>query len=192
MRITGGVARGIGLSSLKNRALRPASDKIREGLFSSLGDIIKNKRCLDLYAGTGSYGLEALSRGASYCCFIESNRPTFERIKVNYEKVSKSAGLTKNSAQFFHVDALRFLKRSQDRFDIIFIDPPYNLIEIIGKELLENSVEKLNKNGWIIFEMPTKVNLKISKTLCLLKKISGNKKDSPSIAIYNKNSDSVE
>ena len=184
MRITGGVARGIGLKSLKNRALRPASDKVREALFSSLGNSIINKSCLDLYAGTGSYGLEALSRGASYCIFVERNRPIFERIKFNYDRVAQSAGLIKNSARFFHGDAMSFLKRSHSSFDIIFIDPPYHLTEIIGQDLLENAAKKLNKNGWILFEMPSKVDLKVFKPLRLLRKIISNKKDSPSIAIY--------
>ena len=184
MKITGGEAKGIGLKSLRSRALRPASDKMRQALFSSLGGVKKNMSCLDLYAGTGSYGLEALSRGASFCTFVERNRPTFERIKINYDRVSQSAGLSRNSARFFHGDALSFLKRCQRKFDIIFIDPPYNIIEIIGQELLEHASEKLNDKGYILFEMPSNVELEVYKPLFQLKKVGVNNKDSPSIAIY--------
>ena len=83
MRITGGKARGIRLKTppRKNAQTRPATDRLRESLFSSLGDQIIGSHCLDLFAGTGSYGLEALSRGALFCGFIESDRTALSWLK---------------------------------------------------------------------------------------------------------------
>ena len=87
MRISGGKARGITLRTVKNTDLRPATEANRERLFSSLGQQIQKKRVLDLFAGSGSYGLEALSRGASDAIFVEKNRKVAKYLNENLDRV---------------------------------------------------------------------------------------------------------
>ena len=91
MRISGGIAKGIALKITRTPSLRPATEANRERLFSSLGDSIKGARVLDLFAGSGAYGLEALSRGSDYAHFVEKNRKIFYDLISNTEKVRKSA-----------------------------------------------------------------------------------------------------
>jgi 16S rRNA (guanine966-N2)-methyltransferase len=101
MRISGGKARGIPLRAAKAPELRPATEANRERLFSSLGQQIQNARVLDLFAGTGSYGLEALSRGAAEAYFVEKNRKITKDLKDNLSKVLKSAELSNNVGKVF-------------------------------------------------------------------------------------------
>ena len=93
MRISGGLAKGISLRVTKATKLRPATDANRERLFSSLGDFVREKSVLDLFAGSGSYGLEALSRGAGLAIFVESDRRIFRDLKENLANTCKSAKL---------------------------------------------------------------------------------------------------
>ena len=86
MRITGGLARGIPLILPKGDAVRPATDALRQAVFSSLAALVPGATCLDLFAGTGSYGLEALSRGASTCIFVDEHRQANAVIQQNLEK----------------------------------------------------------------------------------------------------------
>ncbi len=129
MRISGGKARGIQLRSLKDEDLRPATEANRERLFSSIGDQISNKRILDLFAGTGSYGLEALSRGAKSATFVEKKHKVVQKLKDNLDRVVKSAELNSNVAKVEIRDVNEFLKSEPIKpFDLIFIDPPYSQI----------------------------------------------------------------
>jgi 16S rRNA (guanine966-N2)-methyltransferase len=90
MRISGGLARGIHLATPKGEAVRPATDSLRQAVFSSLGDRVVGARFLDLFAGSGSYGLEALSRGADGGLWVEKHRRTFELLRRNIAAVCVS------------------------------------------------------------------------------------------------------
>ena len=99
MRISGGKARGIPLRVGKTVGLRPASEANRERLFSSIGEKITNCMILDLFAGSGSYGLEALSRGAKSATFVEKNRSVIKDLKINAANTLKSAQLESMAAK---------------------------------------------------------------------------------------------
>ncbi|MCB0386966.1 MAG: RsmD family RNA methyltransferase, partial [Bdellovibrionales bacterium] len=93
MRITGGRARGIPLIAPTGQGTRPATDRMREAVFSSLGPLVEGSRCLDLFAGTGAYGLEALSRGATAVSFVENDTKALRALKTNQDTVLKSLNL---------------------------------------------------------------------------------------------------
>ena len=146
MRISGGKARGIPLRASKTSVLRPATEANRERVFSSIGPEVQNKRVLDLFAGTGSYGLEALSRGAFTATFVEKNRKVSADLKDNLSRVQKSAQLDTDCAQIFVRNVIDFLKNPPDKpYDFIFLDPPYALIE----ELCSPIFSFLRKNQFI-------------------------------------------
>jgi 16S rRNA (guanine966-N2)-methyltransferase len=124
MRIIAGTYRSRVLKSLKGLALRPTSDRLRETLFNVLAPRISGSRFLDLFAGTGAIGIEALSRGAAEAVFIENHAPAVALIKKNLESLGISKGATVLAA-----DALRGLAKLAARkshgYNIIFLDPPY-------------------------------------------------------------------
>src|SRR5438105_5921521 len=127
MRVIAGKYRSRLLKSLKGATLRPTSDRLRETLFNVLGERVAGARFLDLFAGTGAVGIEALSRGADESVFIENHAPAVALIRRNLE----SLGIT-GAAQVFWLDALRGLAKiagqshPTDRpFDFVFLDPPY-------------------------------------------------------------------
>src|SRR2546423_81495 len=130
MRVIAGKYRSRLLKSLRGAALRPTSDRLRETLFNVLGERVAGSRFLDLFAGTGAVGIEALSRGADESVFIENHAPAVALIRRNLE----SLGIT-GAAQVFRLDALRGLEKiagqshpghPTDRpFDFVFLDPPY-------------------------------------------------------------------
>jgi 16S rRNA (guanine966-N2)-methyltransferase len=158
MRISGGKARGIPLRAAKAPELRPATEANRERLFSSLGQQIQNARVLDLFAGTGSYGLEALSRGAAEAYFVEKNRKITKDLKDNLSKVLKSAELSNNVGKVFQRDALDFLNSSPEKqFDILFLDPPYAEIATLHERLFSRirNNQFVHSDSLLIHECPT-------------------------------------
>ncbi len=120
MRVITGSARGCRLTTLAGEETRPTTDKVKEGLFSAIQFDIEGRRVLDLYAGSGQLGIEALSRGASGCVFIDRNQEAVAVIKQNLQKT----GLMPR-AQVVATDALSYLDRPKDMFDLVFLDPPY-------------------------------------------------------------------
>ena len=127
MRIIAGKFRSRQLKSLKGMALRPTSDNLRETLFNVLGGLVVDARFMDLFAGTGAVGIEALSRGASEAIFVEKHPPAVALIKENLESLEIREG-----ARVVASDALKALERlvkepsaANARIDILFLDPPY-------------------------------------------------------------------
>ena len=120
LRIIGGEWRSRKLAFPVNPQLRPTPDRIRETLFNWLQDDLYGARCLDLFAGSGALGLEALSRGAAECVFVESHRPTLNQLKHNLDI------LKTKKYQLVNTDALTYLSQSTSAFDIIFLDPPFD------------------------------------------------------------------
>ena len=152
MRISGGKARGVTLRVDKKAVHRPAMDRLRQGIFSSLGSEIENARVCDLFAGTGSYGLEALSRGACHATFVEKNRRATAMVKENLAIVAKSMQQPLDS-RIVCADVLTF-QNSAPPFSVVFVDPPYELIEDATPKLFALFDTLLAENGTVVFEAP--------------------------------------
>ena len=120
MRVVGGIAGGIPLHVPKTD-LRPTMDVVKNAIFSSLAEFVPGTRGLDLFAGTGGLGIEALSRGAASCVFVESDRRACDSIRHNLEKTKLTGG------SIVCADALRWVERNAQvgAFDLILADPPY-------------------------------------------------------------------
>lgn len=153
IRITGGENRSRLLETPNTTLTKPTMDKVRAGVFSALGDSIVDARVLDLFAGSGSYGLEALSRGANSATFVDSMQDAIDVIKRNCSKLNrKNVDINKS-------DVLSFLSGNPGEFDIIFIDPPYKLdvYEKIVDLLISGGI--LSSNGIIILESERELNI---------------------------------
>ena len=153
MRISGGKARGVALRVDKKATHRPAMDRLRQSVFSSLGAAVDGARVLDLYAGTGSYGLEALSRGAAHATFVEQNKRAVAMIRDNLAIVAKSMQAPRLDAELVAADATRW-GPGPARFDLIFVDPPYDQIEAHLSSLFALFEQALALEGLVIFECP--------------------------------------
>lgn len=148
MRIISGTVRGTKLYTLEGENTRPTLDRVKEALFSKIHFRLQNAIVLDLFAGSGALGLEALSRGAEYAYFGENSYQAAKIIIKNIEKTKM-----KNKANLIVKDYTKVLEKLKEiKFDIIFLDPPYATnydIEAI-KIILENDL--LKNNGCIILE----------------------------------------
>jgi 16S rRNA (guanine966-N2)-methyltransferase len=148
--------RGGKLSSKKNReaGFRPTSSKVREAIFDILRDDIRGASFLDLYAGSGTVGFEALSRGAAECCFVEHDPRRFREIMSSVKRM----GL-EDSVTLFREEASDFLRRalkSKITFGIIFADPPYSSGEFDKIFPLLDGGEVLREGGLLMIEHPSK------------------------------------
>ena len=144
MRVITGSARGRKLKTPENYDIRPTTDNVKESLFNIIQFDIEGRRVLDLFAGTGQLGIECLSRGASSAVFVDQRREAVKIVKDNL----KTCGLSGTVVQS---DALSFL-RTCGKFDIIFVDPPYDsdLYESVLNTV--NSIDILSDGGIIICE----------------------------------------
>ena len=131
MRITGGSCRGRVLKTLSGKEIRPTSDKVREALFNILGPRAAGAAVLDLFAGSGSLGLEALSRGAERATFVEKDRRALAVIRQNVEKLNfEDRGRLE---RFDVLSGSTRLRRLDGPFDIVFLDPPYQLTKTVDR-----------------------------------------------------------
>jgi len=145
MRITGGNARGFGLRVPKITDIRPAQEMVRLAVYSILGDKVRDAEVLDLYAGSGSFGIEALSRGAKFATFIDSNPVAVQAIETNL-KNARFWGKSKVVKQ----DAVMFMTEDHNYYDIIFVCPPYSYG--FPKALFYHITEHLKPDGIVIFD----------------------------------------
>ncbi|MCR5150970.1 MAG: 16S rRNA (guanine(966)-N(2))-methyltransferase RsmD [Clostridiales bacterium] len=147
MRVITGISRGIRLKTPDNLNTRPTSEKVKEAVFSALQFEIEGRRVLDLFAGSGQMGIEALSRGAKSCVFVDSSQEAVKIVEENLKKTGLSI-----KARVVKTDSSAFLNMSGDTYDIVFLDPPYNT------GLLENSLEKIGQflatGGVVVCEHP--------------------------------------
>ncbi|NDE84509.1 MAG: 16S rRNA (guanine(966)-N(2))-methyltransferase RsmD [Verrucomicrobia bacterium] len=120
LRITGGIHSSRRLEVPPLSGLRPAQDRVRAAVFSALGNLVPQSRVLDLFAGTGSYGLEALSRGASSALFIEQNNRIAEALRKNLTSLKYDSQVLESPAEIW------IPRGSEASFDLIFLDPPYD------------------------------------------------------------------
>jgi 16S rRNA (guanine966-N2)-methyltransferase len=148
MRIVGGAWGGRRLQAPPGDATRPTSDRVREALFSILGDRVDGARVLDLFAGSGALGLEALSRGAADATFVDSAAAPVKALAANL-------GMLGAEAEVRRQDALRFLgsARNQARvYDLVFLDPPYRLANRLGGRLSEELPHVLAPGATVVTE----------------------------------------
>ena len=120
MRIVSGSARGRKLFAPTGMEIRPTTDKVKEAMFSIIHFDLPGTRVLDLFAGTGQLGLEALSRGASFACFTDASRKAVDLIKKNVQATGFGA-----QSKVLLCDAYSYLASCGDTYDIVFLDPPY-------------------------------------------------------------------
>lgn len=125
MRIIAGSAKKMLLKVPKNWNGRPTADRVKESVFNILGELIMDKVFVDVFSGTGNIGIEALSRGAKKCIFIEKNNLAFEAIKENLAKARFSSYAKIIKEDVFK--ALKLLESQKEKADVVFIDPPYSL-----------------------------------------------------------------
>jgi len=137
LRIIGGSWRGRRLRFPAAPLIRPTPDRVRETLFNWLGARVAGARCLDLFAGSGALGLEALSRGAAHLTFVERDAAAVRELRARLVEWGA------RDARVERGDALRFLARAAHPFDIAFLDPPF------ASGLLEEAAALLEGNGWL-------------------------------------------
>lgn len=167
MRIISGFLKGRKLDGFDIVGTRPTMDRVKESLFGSIQLYIKNAVCLDLFAGSGSLGLEAISNGASKCYFVDNNikiTTLLTKTVHDFNIQDQSEILNKD-----YKNAINYFKDNNIAFDIIFIDPPYkkNIVEDAVQVIVQNNI--LNKKGIIVCE--TEINFKLQDlpTLELIK-----------------------
>ncbi len=137
LRIVAGALRGSRIDVADAEGLRPTSDRVRETLFNWLSPMLAGSRCLDLFAGSGALGIEAISRGAAECVFVERDRnlaknlgETLQRLKIG-------------NARVVNVDALDWLGSAAQPFDLVFLDPPF------AGNLWTEAARRLEAGGWL-------------------------------------------
>ena len=154
MRIITGKARNIPLKTLEGDATRPTSERVKEAVFSMLQFEIEGRRVLDLFAGSGQMGIEALSRGAKSAVFVDMRQDACAVVRANLEKTR----LTPN-AQVLRSDYLSYLSHCRETFDLIFLDPPYAEIFLENALKSISEIDILSECGILICERPAEKTL---------------------------------
>ena len=164
IRIIGGRNKSYRIVFKASPTLRPTTDRAKETLFSWLQFELENKSCLDLFAGTGSLGLEALSRGAQHVTFVEREKSLYKNIIKNISNLHYE-----NKTQVVCSDSFKWLKTNKQKFDLIFLDPPFDLIDykMLIRAIFQNNV--LNEDGKIFLESSKHTSIELSKTQNVLK-----------------------
>ncbi len=154
MRIISGKHRGTKLYTLDGANTRPTLDRVKEPLFSIINFYIKDSTVLDLFSGSGALGLESLSRGAKKVFLCDKSRDAIKIIEKNVEKLKEN-----ENVEIINKDYLESLESLKEKFDIIFLDPPYDtdFAELACKRIIE--LDLLNNNGIIIIETDKKENV---------------------------------
>ncbi len=138
MRVIAGSAKGMNLKCPDTMEIRPTSDRAKEALFNILAWSLPGARVLDLFAGSGSLGIEALSRGAAEAVFVDKQSMAASAISQNLKHTH-----LEEKAKIAKQDVVDFLSRPDSQFDIIFLDPPYD------SDLYETTIEMIDKNGFL-------------------------------------------
>lgn len=154
-----GLAKGKKLKVPKGA--RPVTARMKRSIFDTLGDLPNGSYTLDLFAGSGSFGIEALSRGADFCEFVDHQRESLDLIGENL----KSIGL-ENKYSLRKLNAYKFLKETKDKYDLIFCDPPFDRLE----EFQINKLRKLlHEDSVLVIKYPTEIEMPDYVTMPLIK-----------------------
>lgn len=154
MRVISGKVRGLKLNTPKNEDVRPTTDRVKESLFNMINPYIMESNVLDLFAGTGSLGIECLSRGANNCVFVDVSKESISIVKSNIKKARVENESTVLNLDF--KDAIGRLKVQGNKFDVIFMDPPYYKNMFIDALLKIDDTSLLNEDGIIVIEHDSK------------------------------------
>ena len=157
MRVITGKARGIQLKTPDGMLTRPTADRVKEALFSIIQFDIPCSKVLDLFGGTGQLGIEALSRGASASYFIDESEQACKLIKENLKKTKLS-----DKANVIRSDYASFLKSTREKFDIIFLDPPYAEVFLENSLKMITEIDILETGGIIVAERPSGKDLPLN------------------------------
>lgn len=184
MRISGGAARGVTLQVPKGDLTRPATDGMRQAVFSSLAARLPGARFADLFAGSGAYGLEAFSRGAERGVFVEKNAKAADCIRKNITTVAKSAGRPGAGLIVQATDVLSWSPEAGEAPDLVFIDPPYEIIAEVGPRLFEAMAAwwPAGADPVVVFEMPGSMTLEPAGWTCV--KRLGKGAHQPTVAFF--------
>ena len=145
MRIISGKYKGKKLNGFNIEGTRPTMDRVKESLFGMIQTYIPDSIVLDLFAGSGALGLEAVSNGAKECYLIDNNVEAIKTIKENSQNFEEQLNI-------IHIDYKKFLKTTDKKFDIIFLDPPYKEKQLDTSLRIIEERGLLNKNGIVICE----------------------------------------
>lgn len=157
MRIIRGKYKGAKVSGYDINGTRPTMDRVKESLFGIIQPYVKHSICLDLFAGSGSLGLEAISSGASACTFVDNNKKVIKVLETNIKLLKIAEETVVINSDFG--EALKKFQQMNKKFDIIFLDPPYDLNLINPALSLISKYDLLNEEGLIICEYETeKIN----------------------------------
>ncbi len=154
MRVITGKARGVVLRTPEGLNTRPTTDRVKEALFSIIQFDIPGSRVLDLFGGTGQLGIEALSRGAKSAVFVDAADVACKLIKENLRRTK-----LETDATVVRCDYMDYLKRCRDKFDIIFLDPPYAEVFLENSLNCISEIDILQSNGIIVTERPLEKEL---------------------------------
>jgi 16S rRNA (guanine(966)-N(2))-methyltransferase RsmD len=157
MRVIAGQWGGRRLQAPPGADTRPTADRVREALFSVLGTRVEGARVLDLFAGSGALGIEALSRGAAEATFVERAGPALKAIRANLEALGADAPVRRT-------DALRFLgtaSAAARQYDLVFLDPPYGLAGRLGRELTASLPAVLAPGAVVVVESDRRAPLEL-------------------------------
>ena len=149
MRVITGKARGVQLKTPDGMATRPTSDRVKEALFSIIQFEIPGATVLDLFGGTGQLGIEALSRGAKRAVFVDAGEPACRLIKENLKRTRLEA-----DASVIRSDYMAYLNRCKEKFQIIFLDPPYAEVFLENALKCITEIDILQSGGIIVAERP--------------------------------------
>ena len=147
MRVITGSARGMVLRTLEGNDVRPTTDKVKEAIFSAIQFEIEGRKVLDLFGGCGQLAIEALSRGADSAVIVDASKKSIDVIRKNLE----TTGFDKN-AVVVNTDAISFLSRRAEKYDIALLDPPYS--QGLMEKALEKVSDVMNEGGVIVCEAP--------------------------------------
>ena len=164
MKIITGKYKNLRIETINKTSTRPMMSRVRESLFSSINSQLINKKVLDLFAGSGSLGIESLSRGAASCLFVELSKESLDILIKNLSK-------TEEDVNIFKGDAYRWVQNNEESFDIVFLDPPFEHDDSMVTDLILKLVNTLNHEGLIILHRDNSSNIiNIEEKLELIKK----------------------
>ena len=184
-RITGGRARGIRLK-VPSKSTRPATDSLRQSVFSHIGPLIDGAQVIDLFAGTGAYGLESLSRGARSLIAIDNSSRAGSCLKENYARLCKSVA-QRPPFRFIKANMLSWRVGKTQRADIVFADPPYDFYKSDAKKILAASLSCLKSeiSALLILEHPGDFSdFTIPEGFQLKRTLGAKKGHSPAASIF--------